>query len=99
MRSFTIESIKKQGSSKSSKTGGRYISSTPASAAQKAFTKRFHNNTSKTLKATVVIRETTQNSLKKTYKYTIKRVYDPVEVEKGKETIEYKFRYKIKSVN
>lgn len=99
MRSFTIKSIIKNGNSKSSHSGGRYISETPVSAAKKAFTKTFLNNKSKNLKAKVVIQETTQNSLKKKYSYTIKRIYSPTQIEKDNMIITYKYQYKVFSNN
>ncbi len=98
MRSFTIKSIIKYGNSKSSHSGGRYLSETPVSAAKKAFTKTFSNNTKKNLKAKIVIQETTQNSLKKKYTYSIKRIYNPIEIKKNNEIITYKYQYKISSL-
>lgn len=95
MRSFTIKSVIKNGNSKSSNSGGRYISETPVSAAKKAFTKTFFNNKSKNLKAKVVIQETTQNSLKKKYSYTIKRIYSPIQIEKDDQVITFKYQYKV----
>ena len=63
---YTIEK------SESGFTGGRYNSKTPGGAAKKAATRLFKNTNKKVIKFT--IRQTTQGSDKKLYKYEAKRI-------------------------
>ena len=63
---YTIEK------SESGFVGGRYNSKTPGGAAKKAATRLFKNTNKKVIKFT--IRQTTQGSDKKLYKYEAKRI-------------------------
>ena len=83
---YTIEK------SESGFVGGRYNSKTPSGAAKKAATRLFRSTNKKSLKFT--IRQTTQGSDKKLYKYEAKRIKlnKPVIVTiKGKE-IKYEYK-------
>jgi hypothetical protein len=84
-RSFTIVSVARSSGAKKGKSneGGRYISSTPAGAARKAFTRACRNSKiSGVCTFIVTLRETTAGSSKKTYKYKLQRKLKkkPVEI-------------------
>jgi hypothetical protein len=96
-RSFTVEAFYKSGK-KLRSSGGRYISSTPAAAAKKAFSQYYRNHKSGRFSLEVHIRETTQNSSHKIYKYKVSKVKDEREVVRSGETIVYKYSTKIKSL-
>jgi hypothetical protein len=97
-RSFTVESFYKAGS-KLKTNGGRYISSTPASAAKKAFSQYYRNHKkSGRFSLEVHIRETTNGSAHKTFKYQVSKVSEHQEVQRGKETIVYNYTTKIRSL-
>jgi len=94
-RSFTVDSVLTVSGNKLRFKGGRYISEIPSNAARKAFSK-----ITKNMKGRVVLeihlRETTQNSLHKIYKYKITRINKPTEVKIGDQTILHKYVTKIK---
>ena len=96
-RSFTVEAIYKAGGAKSRISGGRYISSTPSGAAKKAFSKAV-KNTKNVKSLELHIRETTSGSKHKTYKYRVSRKKENKEVERGGETITYKYTVKAKTI-
>lgn len=81
MRSFTI--IAEHGSRESlGKLGGRFLSKTPSGAARKAFSKlmREYNQAGKRVNSLEIhLRETTQNSSKKIFKYKVSRVPNKTE--------------------
>ena len=98
MRSFTIVSIQDK-NTKMRYIDGRFISNTPHEAAKKMFTKA-HNSTNKKIRSLIVtLRETTQGSLKKEYKYRVTKKAEKIEVERDGEMITYNFTTKIKSMN
>lgn len=72
-------------------TEGIYKSTTPSGAAKKAFNKM------EVAKATVTIRETTQGSHKKEYKYHCerKKLKKAVTVERDGQVIKFKYETKI----
>ena len=80
-------------------TGGRYNSKTPGGAAKKAATRLFRSTNKKVL--TFTIRQTTQGSDKKLYKYEAKRIKltKPVIITiKGKE-IKYEYKTVVTALN
>ena len=98
-RSFTIESIKKMQGGTLRYSGGRFISNTPAGAAKKAFTKAYHSiNATGPLSLKIQIRETTQGSLHKVYKYKVARKSELNTIERNNEIITYNFITKVKSI-
>lgn len=98
MRSFTIESIKKTNGGRVNYTGGRFISEMPSGAARKVFTKAFHYLKGKSASLKITIRETTQGSLKKEYKYRVTKKAENITVERDGVEITFKFTTKIKSI-
>ncbi|NDC95010.1 hypothetical protein EB118_12285 [bacterium] len=95
-RSFTVDSVYR-GSSKMRFTGGRYISMTPSGAARKAFSQATRNINGR-VSLEIRIRETTQGSLGKSYKYRVSRKYDPISIERNGEIIEYKYTTTIRAI-
>ena len=90
-RSFTI----------TGKSGGRYISKTPAGAAKKAFTQKCKKSNKKGVCSfDITLKETTQGSKNKTYKYKIKRtkLKTPLKVKLGKNDVIIKFKVSSKSM-
>ena len=70
-RSFTVVAMAKSGK-KLSVSGGRYISKNPYSAAKKAFSQYYREHqTSGRFSLEVHLKETTQNSSHKIFKYSI----------------------------
>lgn len=98
-RSFTIVSIEKVGGGKSSYKDGRFLSNTPSGAARKMFSKAHNHCNGKCNSFKITLRETTQNSLKKEFKYRVSRVKQETEVEYKGETITHLFTTKVKSLN
>jgi len=97
-RSFTVEAIYKSGK-KSRISGGRYISETPSSAAQKAFSQAYRSMRGKDkVKLEIHIRETTSGSAHKTYKYRVSRKATSKDIERGGETIHYSYYTKVKAI-
>lgn len=73
-RSFTIEEVRRAGK-KIKHNGGRFISSTPASAARKAFSSIYRSlGLGGRVSMIITIRETTQGSAKKHFKYNVSKV-------------------------
>ena len=99
-RSFVLVAVNELSVSKT----GRYMCSTPAGAAKKAFnelarkkmskSKSKSKNKKRSLKMIIKIRETTEGSNQKEYTYRVKRVTLPepriVELKNG-ETITYRY--------
>ena len=99
-RSFTIISIEKTNGSKLSIKDGRYMSETPAGAAKKMFSQGRQHCRDKCNSFKITLRETTQGSSKKEYKYRVTRVKDPIEIEyKNGDVVLHEFTTKIKSLN
>lgn len=97
-RSFTIESVYKN-KTKLNYSGGRYISASPSSAAKKAFTNIYNSlNTNGKMSLIITIRETTQDSNKKLYKYKVSRVKEIKTIERDGVNITYNFSTKVKSM-
>lgn len=97
-RSFTVEAYYKAGK-KLKISGGRYISSAPASAAKKAFSQYYRNHKkSGRFSLEVHVKETTSGSSHKVYKYRVSKVQENKEVVRGGETIVYSYTTKIKSL-
>lgn len=96
-RSFTVDSVHNMSGNKLKFTGGRYISEIPSNAARKAFSQISKNKKGK-VSLIIHLRETTQNSSHKIYKYKITRVNKPVEIVKGDTTIMYKYVTKVKAI-
>ena len=94
-RSFTVvhvESSKGKSKSKSNE-GGRYISSSPAGAAKKAFSQICRESSIKGVCTLVMtVRETTAGSDKKVYKYKMKRVLKKKPVELKGRTVKYEVK-------
>ena len=99
-RSFTIVSIEKTGGAKVQYKDGRFMSSTPAGAASKMFGQAQQRCRDTCLSFKITLREMTQGSLKKIYKYRVTRVKDPVEIEyKNGDIVVHEFTTKVKSLN
>ena len=97
-RSFTVDALYQ--SDKHLKTsGGRYISTTPANAAKKAFSQycRRHNKIRR-FSLIIYLRETTNGSSHKIYKYKVSKVGEENEIKRGGETIMYSYKIQIKSI-
>jgi hypothetical protein len=102
LRSFTIETVTLRGNTRSSPrfAGGRFISSTPSSAAKKAFSQIYRElGRPKNLSIVIEIRETTRNSKKKLYKYRVTKKSSAQKlVERDGEIITYEYTTSIKSL-
>lgn len=97
-RSFTVVAFYK-GGRKLKTNGGRYISSTPSGAAKKAFSQYFRNHkTSARFSLDVYIRETTQNTNHKMYKYKISKINESNTIERNGQKIQYEYKIKVKSL-
>lgn len=101
-RSFTVVKVSSGGKSRSkskskSHVGGRFISSSPASAAKKAGTQICRNLKGKKNSYIITIQETTQGSAKKTFSYKFSRIYDPVSVMRGGVEVTYNYKTSIKA--
>lgn len=97
-RSFTVEAFYKAGK-KLRTSGGRYISSTPAAAARKAFSQYYrHHKKSGRFSLEVYVRETTSGSAHKTFKYRVSKVSEHTEVERDGEVIVYEYTTKVKAI-
>jgi hypothetical protein len=97
-RSFTVEALYRNG--KHLRThGGRYISKSPLSAAKKAFSQYYRNHkTSSRFSLEVHIRETTQNTSDKIFKYKVSKINEARVVKKGDQMIHYHYTIKAKSI-
>jgi hypothetical protein len=101
-RSFTVTKVVTAGgrSKGRSNLGGRYLSSTPANAAKKAGSQICRASRIKGQCSLIIhLRETTQNSAHKDYVYKVRRVHDPVTVERAGEEITYNYKMSVKSMN
>lgn len=98
-RSFTTDGIfNKSGRRMSNSSGGRYISTTPAAAAKKAFSQycRAHPKGQKVL--IIHVRETTSGSSHKIFKYRVSKVKDDTTVIRDGVEVHYKYKIKIKAL-
>ena len=100
-RSFTITYVfDVSGKINRKITGGRYLSSTPSSAAKKAGQKICQISNVKGLCSFILyLKETTQGSAKKIYKYRIKRVKCNKSVIRDGVEINYHHQFIVKSIN
>ena len=97
-RSFTVIALHKNGK-KMRSDGGRYISKSPSSAAKKAFSQYYRNHKTKgAFSLEIHIKETTQNSSDKIFKYKVSKVKDPKDITKGKQIIHYEYTTKVKAL-
>lgn len=99
-RSFTIEHIYHV-NKRVNFDGGRYMSATPSGAARKAFSQAFRNmkkQKSARISLEVHVRETTQGSKHKTYKYKVSKVNESSEANINGETLVFKYTTKVKAL-
>lgn len=101
MRSFTIEKVEKASGGIVRYTEGRFISETPSGAVKKMFTKLYHHLKSKgPLSLKITLRETTQSSKHKVYRYKVTRKAEKTEIQLSNgETITFNFTSNVKSLN
>lgn len=92
-RSFTVDTINNK--KVKSGNGGRYISSTPSGAAKKAYS-QFATSAKKQL--VICMRETTQGSAKKCFKYKVSRQKQNNEVTIQGEPILFKYKIVTKAM-
>jgi hypothetical protein len=103
MRTFTVESVSR-GGRKMRFAGGRYQSSTPSSAASKAFSQiTRHYGLTGRITLEVHIRETTQDSLHKSFAYKVSRVKADkpapwIPVTPGEDQIVFSYVTKVKAL-
>ncbi len=98
MRSFTVDAIYRSGR-KTRVSGGRYMSESPSGAAKKAFSQAYRQMRTKgRLTLEVHVRETTQGSAHKVFKYKVSKVNESTEVELNGETVVFKYQTKSKSM-
>lgn len=103
-RSFTVVALYHSGK-KLRRSGGRYLSSTPASAARKAFSQAVrHYGLAGRVSMEVHILETTRGSHHKTFAYKVSRIPSETEatwipVHRGEESILLGYTTKIRSLN
>ena len=98
-RSFTVESLCAPGKKrKSARKGGRFLAASPAAAARKAVNKACQGRKKGgQCSYNIVMRETTQGGTGKEMKYKVRRVKDPVTVERDGEEITFNYRTVVKS--
>lgn len=100
-RSFTVIAVATHTGHVKGKANleGRYISRTPAGAARKAASQICRSSKIKGQCAlNITIRETTRGSKGKEYKYSVKRIKDPVTVERDGVEITFKYRTTVKAI-
>lgn len=97
-RTFTIEAIYNSSGNRLRYDGGRFISDTPAGAARKAFSHAARTRKSGRLSLEIHMRETTQGSLHKIYKYKVRRIPNHSEIEHDGTSIVYKFTTKVQAL-
>jgi predicted flavoprotein YhiN len=95
-RSFTVEALYRRGK-KLNTSGGRYINKTPSEAAKKAFSQYYRGKSGK-MTLEVHIKETTNDSSNKIFKYKISKVVKNKKVERDGKMITYKYETIIKSL-
>jgi hypothetical protein len=98
-RTFTIEAIYNNKGNKIRFEGGRYTSKTPSGAASKAFSQAYRHLKSKgKMSLKITMRETTQGSAHKSYKYRVSRIPQESEREINGEIIKYSYVTKVRSI-
>lgn len=95
-RTFTVNCVYSSTGRKLSFTGGRYVSEIPANAARKAFSQLTQNKKGR-VSLEIYLRETTQNSSHKVYKYKVSRINKKTEVNHNGTTVVYKYITKVKA--
>lgn len=99
MRTFTIEALYKN-CRKLKFRGGRFISNTPYGAVKKSFASVQEHYGKKALKKYIIhLRETTQGSEHKIFKYHVKRIDEPIELKLNGTVVTFKYHTKVKSIN
>lgn len=90
-RSFTVTEVQCRTSKirQNDVLGGRFISKNPAAAAKKALNGICRRMNIKSCSMMIKVMETTRGSANKTYAYRVKRVKNPVSVERDGMMIEY----------
>lgn len=97
-RTFTVEAVYRNGR-KVRFDGGRYISDSPSSATRKAFTQASrHIGATGKLSLEIHIRETTQASSHKTYKYKVSRVQNQTEANWIDDSVVFKYTTKVRAI-
>jgi hypothetical protein len=96
-RSFTIEKVLKD-NNKTRYSGGRYISDSPSNAVKKAFSQIYRRMREKPKSLKIYLRETTQNSKKKTYIYRVSKIKQDLNVKMGDEMVSFEYKLKTKSL-
>ena len=98
-RSFTIDKIINANGNRIHFDGGRYLSQTPSGAARKAFSQAYRHMRAKgRLSLEVHIRETTNGSAHKIFKYKVRRIAHETEREVNGEIITYSYITKVKAI-
>lgn len=98
-RTFTIEIIYNTKGNKIHFDGGRYISRTPSGAASKAFSQAYRHFKGKgKMSLKITLRETTQGSVHKSYKYRVSRVPQESKREIDGKIISYSYITKVRSI-
>jgi hypothetical protein len=99
-RSFTVESVYRGGEKLRSEVGGRYNSISPSNAAKKAFSMAIRSiNPAGRVSLEIHLKETTQGSDKKTYKYKVTKKNNKKTIQVGDREIVYKYETIVKSLN
>ena len=97
-RSFTIVNIEKTSGAKLQYKDGRFMSETPAGASRKMFSQARKHCRDSCNSFKITLRETTQGSAKKEYRYRVTRKAERTEVEYKGETVVHEFTTKVKSI-
>lgn len=98
MRHFTIASVH-LGETDLEITGGRFTSKIPVAAAKKAFSQLVQSKKITGAKPVVItVRESTQGSKHKEFKYTVSKIAQDKEITIGDKVIKYKFVVKAMAV-
>ena len=99
MRSFTILKVDKKEGGKVQYEGGRYTGEIPANVAKKMFSQCNKHCRTKCGSMVITMKETTQNSNKKEYKYRVSRKKQDTTIVRNGVEIHYSFVTKVKSLN
>ncbi len=99
-RTFTVVAVRSSSKVKGkANEGGRFVSRTPAGAARKAGSRICRESKIKgQCSLAITLRETTRGSNHKEYTYSVKRVKDPVTVERDGQEITFNYKTQVKSM-
>jgi hypothetical protein len=97
MRSFTIESVHKPNGTKVNYDGGRFVGPRPSDAVRKMFTKA--NTSTGSTSLNITLRETTQGSAGKTFKYKVTKVPEEKTVVRNGVEVTFHFTTKVKAMS